>query len=444
MTIRIEQQNSRIIFKHDGQEFKSVTMNKWSSILAHRAAPTQVKAPAILTELRVLYEQFQEPFNLQSLQILPTQQVVEEVEPLPTEIPSLPEILAPLVEWRRKDMEILITFAASDKSVENPAWLGLVAASSTGKTFLEEMLDHPSISVFVDEVTLNGMAAGRPNTDAAETDSLFQRAHNHNLVMNDMSSMLTLDEKQVYKFMGAITEAYGQRYRKFSPGGMLDIETGFSLIIGMTHHLYKKQRKMMSILGSRLLFHKMKRPEDMRLSEDTRAFDKDTMRLQICKLVQDTLQSEYQPAISTTVDDYLYSFARRIIRLRCVRWATNIHELEGESRLYQQLKLLCKTRAKIYHREVLKEDVDFFMPLAVNTIPYTNNLKHINDNNNKWTKSILQNAIKFDMVEVVNEIVVEDTRFGKSSRKEPVYCFKQEYDDLINMIDFESCDEGDD
>jgi len=292
----------------------------------------------------------------------------EEIEELP-DAPSWDNILTSFPSFRRTDLEMIMCFTASRKDVENPPWLSLVSPPSTGKSFLLEMFDHPTVSLIVDDFTDNALASGRPNVDAAEVNSMLDDSDGRNLIIHDMSAVFGQRADKVNKFISSLTNAYGGRYRKYSPGsGNRMHHSRTTIIVGMTNQTYKGHRKYMTKLGNRFLFYSLKRPTYMKLKPSTRDFDRDEMRLDICALQQEILAMP-QPSIPQPVDDYLFDMVHKTVILRNLKYATKWDEIEGDGRLYQEMSELAMTRAKIYNRsEVTMEDIEFLKPLLWETI----------------------------------------------------------------------------
>ena len=363
-----------------------------------------------------------------------------KVEALP-DAPEWSEIIDLIPDYRKYAFEVIMSVMASRKNIENPAWLGIVAPPSTGKTFMLKMFDHTSVAMLIDDFTDNALAAGTPNTDAAEVHSMLDDATGINLVMNDMSSVFSQRPEKVQKFIGSLTTAYGGTFVKYSPGtGAQRHASATSVIMGMTNRTYKKHRKYMSMLGNRFLFLTLKRPARLRHREDTRTYDLNDLRLKVCAFQQDII-SKTQPTLSDAVDDYLYEFVHKVIVMRNIRWITCWDELEGESRLYQEMIELCMTRAKIQGRdEVLEEDVDFFKPLAFETIPNVKNIKTIQNliaptTNNKWTKYILKNAIKLGLTEFIEQDVeVNGGIRGTRMETLKMYTWNADYTEFVDEL----------
>lgn len=373
----------------------------------------------------------------------------EEVEELPP-VPEWGDIIKHLPDYRRYAFETIMSFMGSNKTIENPPWLAIVAPPSTGKSFMLKLFDHPSVSLLIDDFTENALSAGRPNRDAAEVSSMLDDARGKNLVLNDMSSVFSQRPEKVNKFIGSLTTAYGGTFVKYSPGsGAQRHNSETTLIMGMTNKTFKKHRQYMGMLGNRFLFLTLKRPKHIRHREDKRTFDVDELRRNVCAFQQHIISLE-DPELLEEVDDYLYDFVHKVILIRNIRWIRTYHEMEGEDRLYQEMIELCKTRAKIHGRKLVsKEDVDFFKPIAYETIPYIKNIKQIYGGidihcNNKWTKGMLLNAINMGLTKVVEEENVTVTRgFHEVKEVRRIFTWNDEIMDFLDNLNVLYEDDGD-
>ncbi|MFA5346116.1 MAG: hypothetical protein WC315_07575 [Candidatus Omnitrophota bacterium] len=356
--------------------------------------------------------------------------------PLPSP-PLWSEIVGIMPDYRRYAFEVVMCFMASNKRLENPPWLSIISPSSTGKSFILKLFDHPDVAMMIDDFTDNALASGTPDKDAAEVMSMLDDAEGINLVMNDMSSVFSQKPEKINKFIGSLTTAYGGTFVKYSPGtGAQRHNSATTIIMGMTNRTFKHHRNYMSMLGNRFLFLTLKRPEYIRHRQDKRLYDLNDIRLKTCAFQQKLIKMP-DPEFPDDVDDYLYNFVHKTIVMRNIRWITSWNEMEGESRLYQELIELCKTRAKIYDRNVEKEDVDFFKYIAYETIPYMKNISQIynvinEDCNNKWTKAMFLNAKKLGLLELIDsrkEIYMKG--FFECEKTVNDYSWNEEYSEYI-------------
>ena len=357
---------------------------------------------------------------------------------------SLTDILDTAKPYIRKDLERLVCFMAQKKDVKNPGWLGVVAPPSSGKSYLLSLFRDPNISVFVDEYTVNGLAPGRPNVDAAEALSLFQFAKHKNLILNDMSSIISQNKDKVTKFIGAITTAFGEEYSKWSPGGQLTIECKFTLTMAMTPRVFKQQRKMMEDLGSRMLFLNLATDPDVIYKDHEVTYDCDELKDQIAAFIHFHLNSEEEVTISEDVDSYLEDFVAKIVILRNLRWY-KISGMEGKSRLYNQLYNLAKTHALVCGRnEILIEDIDIFKSCVYTTVRKTKNLQELTQytrSDNEWTREMFDSAVKLGIMEEIDSKIVDSFAFGKPTgdiTRVPVWTFKVDWFEIVNEIIMEA------
>jgi hypothetical protein len=82
------------------------------------------------------------------------------------------------------------------------------------------------------------------------------------------------------------------------------------------------------------------------------------------------------------------------------------------------------------------DDIDLFLPLAYETIPYTNNILEVDKGisltcNNKYTKIVLQNAIKFNMVYEHEVIMKKQHGFDKQEVEQIIYMWNPEYANIL-------------
>lgn len=423
-------------------EVAECTMPKFMAVMTYIKNGKKGRLPQLYTNIEGGFEIAEETLVWDDLfKMIKSPPPIEEktvpVEKLPV-APEWNKLIEVIPDYRKYAFEVIMCFMASDKTTENPPWLGIIAPPSTGKTFLLKMFDHPDVSLLIDDFTDNALAAGKPNVDAADSKSMLDDAENRNLVLNDMSSVFSQKQEKVNKFIGGLTTAYGGTFVKYSPGtGAQRHNSNCTVIMGMTNRTYKKHRLHMTILGNRFLFLTFKRPKYLRHREDTRSFDLKKLRLETCAL-QQKINKMAKPTISDEVDDYLFEFVHRIILIRNIRWVSTWNELEGESRLYQELIELCMTRAKIHGRtEVSIGDVNFFKSLAYETIPYSNNVESIHNgamitDNNKWTKYMLMNAIKMGLTKhTLTEVTVKAGISPPRTIIKKVYTWNDEYEIFI-------------
>ena len=440
----IQTDNRYSIYAGEATLIAEATLPKFWQALGYETTKKGAR-PKLHLVLETGFQGFGEELNWESLKdgmLNPTKTLAEmdfnALEELPP-APSWEEILKDIAPFRHYVFEVLMTVCASNKFIENPPWLGVIAPPSTGKTFLMKLFDHPAVSLMVDDFTDNALAAGKPNKDAADVSSMLDDADGKNLIMNDMSSIFTQREDKVNKFIGGLTTAYGGTFVKYSPGsGANRHNSHCSVMMGMTIQTYKTHRKYMSKLGNRFLFLTFKRPPTIRHRQDNRKFDANELRLKVCAFQQQIINKP-NPILSNDVDDYLFDFVHKVVIARGLMWTGGWDELEGESRLYQEMIELCFTRAKIRNDGwVKKEDIDFFKELCYETIPNVPNLKRIHagvemTNNSKWVKKMLKNALSLGVAEEYSrrEVKYSAGAIGMRTRTQIIYSWTDEYTEFF-------------
>ena len=319
----------------------------------------------------------------------------ESVEKLP-EPKDIKIILEYVDEFLRPDFERIICVATSPKNAQNPPWLAIVAPPSSHKSFLLKFLDHPSISMFIDDLTDNSLAPGKPSQDASEVVALFDDAIGKNFIINDMSSIFGQRGEKINKILGILTSAYGGSFSKYSPGtGNKRYKTEFIMIVAMTIASYKKHRKYMAKIGTRFLLlkcrnidkeHRLKSISKDRLGE---------MRLNVCSLVNSVMKKPL-PTIDENVDKKIFNFAKTTTLLRTLMFAETMDDIEGAHRLYQQLCWLIRNRARLHGREPTLEDLTFFKGMAFESVGWFHHIKKIHEGTEKSTNpdSYLNRMIK--------------------------------------------------
>jgi hypothetical protein len=421
----------------------SFTNNKYIQSL--RYINNQIDTPPVFyLNIKLLFESRNLPFDklifkqmmedcIQS-QINP---IVESVNiPIPTTDKTLEELLDYFPSYRKRDIEILMSFITQTKDNDCPAWLMLISPPSSGKSFALELFNHILLSIMVDDFTANALAPGRPNKDAAEVDSLFQKAAGLNFIISDLSSIACMSKDKVNSFMGSITAAYGLRYRKMSPGGMIDIETGFNLIMGVTPKTYKQHKSLMDTLGPRMLFM-WYTPDPKGTTGFTKKIEREDLQKHMSAFCLAKLQESFDLEIDDDINKYIKEQVELIVMIRNIRWCSEWREMEGTTRLEKQIKTLAIAHAKLMNRKkILLDDIDLFLPLAYETIPYTNNILEVDRGlsltcNNKYSKIVLQNAIKFNMVYEHEVIMKKQHGFDKQEVEQILYMWNPEYANIL-------------
>jgi hypothetical protein len=130
----------------------------------------------------------------------------------------------------------------------------------------------------------------------------------------------------------------------------------------------------MAMLGSRFLVLRLKRPEGSYNPLSTE--EEKTLSKEVCGIVYDTLKRKL-PDIPPELKLTLKKFTTQSVILRSLASAESNDEIEGESRLYQQLAWVIRSRANLHRREVIAEDIEFVKPLIYPTILFPQHLKNL-------------------------------------------------------------------
>jgi len=292
----------------------------------------------------------------------------EEIPDIPLVYPPYSKILSYFPKHQQHTFETLFCLFTAPIDVENPPWLALVSAPSVGKSFMLNMFNHPDLSVFVDDFTENSLFPGKPNIDGAEVSSMIDIANNKTLVLNDMSSVFSQRSEKINKFIGQLTTAFGGDYYKHSPGTGIEFHHNpFGLVMGMTFEIARRHVGYMKRIGSRMLIEHIPRGGDYVFRVEDRTFDKKILQLQCCGLVRD-LRKKPLPPINVKLLKQIRVFGKLSVIFRSMPWVRSWDEVEGLTRLFQQLCYMIQSRARLYDRDPLLEDLDFFKPLVWNTI----------------------------------------------------------------------------
>lgn len=97
-------------------------------------------------------------------------------------------------------------------------------------------------------------------------------------------------------------------------------------------------------------------------------------------LITAALERPWEFTIEDGVVDALKTFAIQSTRIRSMMWGETAHDIEKPHRLFNQLKNLMKSRARLYNRTVVTmADFEFVKPLIWLTLPYSNALMHLTE-----------------------------------------------------------------
>jgi hypothetical protein len=373
------------------------------------------------------------------------QEEAEEQALAPIEIPttdlSLDQILNAFDDYRRDDMEFLMCCNTQDMRSNNPFWTMIISPPSTGKTFLLKLFNHPHLTFYQDDFTANAMLPGRPNKEAAPVFSIIEACRFLSLVINDLSALLSMNKEKSYAYIGTLTNCFGNEYCKASPGGNVKLDAHFNLIAGITIQGYRKAKQIFAVLGSRVLYHTLKKPTVHYLKPKLTGFTESEIAHHIQGYILARRNWDEKITMTPEVNMHLVMSVNNVILLRNLRWSEIWEDMEGQSRLENQFINICEARARLHNRtEILKEDVDFFLPSAYMTIPYEAHIlqlaePYILGGKDEITVQMLKHAISFDMVDTfsyvapVNNLYPDGTKIEKLS-----YALKDRFAPVIQWM----------
>ena len=385
---------------------------------------TQFTEKEVISEINIFKKNLSDEFR----SLLKKRQVSEiEVLPEPKDIDT---ILSYVPIFLKNDFERIICVAISPKAAQNPPWLAIISPPSSSKSFILKLLNHPEISIFIDDLTDNSLAPGKANIDAADVSSLFNDANNKNFIMNDMSSIFGQRHDKVTKFLGILTSAYGGDYHKYSPGtGNKYYKTNFTIIMAMTIASYKKHRKYMTDIGTRFLFLKFRNIDKNNRFQPLTFKELSDMRLNTCAFVGSMMKKKL-PLITQSLDDKIFDFAKNVTLLRTLMFAESMDDIEGPNRFYHELSWLIRCRALIRERIPILNDLEFFKGLGYESIGWEHHIKKIHGHTKKNpnVKDYLNKMIKAGLAVGVIESFTEYESLGQ-----PVPYFKFT-DDFVPFV----------
>jgi hypothetical protein len=267
------------------------------------------------------------------------------------------------------DLNILeaacITIA--NKPGEEPLWLMLVAPPSCGKTRVAKLVNSPLHSLRISTMTSNALSPGSARTsDVEDQFFLLEALKNKCLIIDDLSAIMGLDSRTMKKILGELTVMYGDEFSKVSPGGIQTHSYPWNFLYGLTPLLLQRHRNTMTVFGQRNLIKKFGRPSEILerafFVKDEIPAEKWTPLFTKCVIEA----RERNPDVETALRSRLYDACDQITELRS--WMNK--GAEGINRLYKQGLNCCKTRAALHNRDVNLSDIDFFIDLALPTIPW--------------------------------------------------------------------------
>lgn len=369
--------------------------------------------------------------------------------------PIIPEVIperkwvAPLCSFKdtlekteydhRYYLDVFCSIMAQDFSkTQNPAWLGVIAPPSTGKSYdLSRCLDS-KYAVSPDSMTEHGLMAGRPNREAEDPNDIFSMVNNKSLVIKDMASFLGKGNELTNSFIGDLTVAFNGSFQRADPAGIRRYRTNMGVILAMTPSMYYGSIDKFNAFGNRLLMLKYVFPSktNMRLKDDiTHVYDEDdyknedAIHEEITQHIVSALKRSWEIEFSPTLLKNLKIFAARIVKLRSCLSARTIHDEEHGSRLYMQLKNLMKSHARLHGRTRANlHDFNFIKPLTFLTISNLDFLYYV------WSNKIAD----VDLAPFFHKGLINATAVGIFKLNEPPKVSYDWDEDNMGKYEFEN------
>jgi hypothetical protein len=343
---------------------------------------------------------------------------------------TIEQLLDELPKAQADALEFYLTIIISPPKVRNPLWAYCIGPPSIGKSFLLEFLDTSPQVFILDDMTENCLSPGKPNVESGDVHALFNDAQGKCLVFPDMSAQLMQRADRVIKLLGQFTNAYGGRYRQFSPGtGKQQLHPEFSMICSMTYECFKTHWKSLSKLGQRFLVYHFNR------SLTFYAIDEEQFQRKMLGFVADTIQLA-MPIIPTDIEEDNKSFCELTVWMRSFQYVNNPNEIEGAFRLQQTTCLAMQCHARLFHRDqVNREDFAFVKELAYNTIPNMEFLSKIywtdvsiGSDHSTFRDAVLDRGARFGIFEKHD---VESIGVNKHKYVRVCYRFKSPYQEYM-------------
>ena len=357
------------------------------------------------------------------------EEVVETAEPLPT--PTIP--FADIIKTVKHayETEVYACILAQKKDVKNPAWLAVIAPPSTGKSNDLRICHNENYSILLDSVTDNALAAARPNNETELSDDVFTRAQDMTLIFNDMGSMFGDNQDRISKFVGYLTTAFGGNFNRAGPTEIRTYNTEMAVIMGMTPQVFYSNLKHFNRFGQRFLSLKYTCDDIEEVLDDDDFVDVDYSNIR--NNIQSALNRDWDIPFEENVKEVMKTFVKKIVKLRSFFFARNKHELERPHRLFNQLKNLMRSRARLHeHETVTMEDFKFIKPLVWLSIPniqFLFNLMHCG-----ILSDIGLNRIHMDAIRNGKKLgLIIEKKSGTESRYWLTKVIDEWYDFLVKM-----------
>lgn len=330
------------------------------------------------------------------------------------------------------EVEVISCIMAQNKQERNPAWLSIIAPPSSGKSFDLKICSNEKYAQPIDSISDNALAAMRPNKDVEQSNDVFSNAEDMCLVNNDMGSMFGDNDDKVSKYIGFLTAAFGGDFDRAGPVEVRHYNTKMAIIIGMTDKIYRKNIKKMSSFGNRFLTLKYV-DEDPRVFDDDDFIDSDLPE-KIQNHISYALTQEWKIPFAENLKYIMKDFIKKIVIIRSFFYARTKYDLERPHRLFNQIKNLMRSRARLHGRKIVNmEDFEFTKRLIWLSIPYLQFIYNVGTEGvithlyNRTYRNFINNGKKLGIVKMEYVSDIEDVL-------QPTYFFTSYYKEITDKI----------
>lgn len=160
-------------------------------------------------------------------------------------------------------IHIILGTIAAHEIGEKPPWLFVVAPPSGAKGELISMLRNHPKTYYLSKLTAHTFVSGLDAKDAVrgEDPSLLLKLKDNILIMKDFTTILSMHMDAKKEIFASLREIYdGEMSERFGTGQEIDWAGHMSFIAGVTTSI-DHQHTLMSSLGPRFLFLRLKQPD---------------------------------------------------------------------------------------------------------------------------------------------------------------------------------------
>jgi len=301
-----------------------------------------------------------------------------------TPLPTIADIRAAVIaaglkEHVADEIEAVIQTAicAAFEYIKNPPWLILQGAPACGKDFLcDFFLGNLRISKETMKMSPNAFNPSRPNADS-EANGIIASVKNRMWVISELG-ILFRNEDDATNFMFQIMGMYGKDHGvNDDPAGERQIPTYFTTCFGGTHAMVDQLMGMISSFGPRYMVLNI--PSDREWIHPLNIDDLKKIREMVARIILDR-KGKKLPPVTLPASKTAFNFAKKFTIMRSTIRTGDIDEdVEDTKRVQFQLETCAQLRALLYGRDVMVEDVLWWIHLVCPTVGYVKAWRAIAD-----------------------------------------------------------------